>query len=148
MSYNKGGYAAGPQLVAAEAAKSASQDQQQAGPQNNAYSDTAFQGQASQVQTSEAPLASAVPQAPGSDLIDGLAGIVFAPGRAIVRLVNPEPGPKDLPMIVLISAGFWWAGWWAFNKYVLSDTSKTRLKALRKKIETTEIDEDDEEGDE
>ena len=71
-------------------------------------------------------------QVPGLDLFDGLMSLVLAPGRALVSVVTPNPGPKELPLVILISAGTWWAAWWAFNKYVLKNSSSSVENSRRR----------------
>jgi hypothetical protein len=52
---------------------------------------------------------------PGFDLIDGVANVLFCPGRAIMLQTAP-PGQglsgKDLPVVILLSAAVWYGCYW------------------------------------
>lgn len=82
----------------------------------------------------------------GFDLIETVTGVLFAPGRALVSMVRPgEPSVKDLPLIIGLSAGFWWAAWWAFNKYYLEAKASEpeTVVRIRKKRKTVRVVEDE-----
>lgn len=97
-------------------------------------------------QSAPAPAApeGAPPAAPGFDLVDGVASILFAPGRAIVGQFH-QPTMRDLPLIIGLSAAFYYGCWWAYQKWFAEAeyTPKVRVKRA-KAVRVVEDDEDEE----
>lgn len=64
---------------------------------------------------------------PGFDLIDGVANVLFCPGRAIM-LQTASPGQglsgKDLPVVILLSAAVWYGCYW------LATSSSSPLQSI------------------
>lgn len=103
------------------------------------------------IQQPQAPPSS---EAPGSDLVDGFASILFAPGRAIVAQFHP-PTMKDLPIIIGLSAAIYWAlykfvwpmieeSFMPFSSGIASGPTRRR-NSRRKKVAAVEIEEEEDE---
>lgn len=78
------------------------------------------------------PAQAAAAETPGFGLVDGVMSLVLAPGRAIIGTIN-QPTMRDLPLVIGISAAFWWAAWWAFNKYYLNADSGNNIPFVKKR---------------
>jgi hypothetical protein len=118
------------------------------GTGGNAYGDqpmSAASMSAPQGAIQPAAASAASSEAPGFGLVDGLMSLVLAPGRAIIGSIQ-EPTMRDLPLVIGISAAFWWASWWAFNKYYLQApegaTPVVKVKRVKRVKEVEEEDED------
>lgn len=98
----------------------------------------AVQQSATPGQTPQAPQ-----EAPGFDLVDGIASVLFAPGRAIVGQFHP-PTMKDLPLIIGLSAAFYWAAWWAYEKWFAETEYTPKVRVKRAKAVRVVEDEDEE----
>ena len=51
---------------------------------------------------------------------------------------------RDLPLVIGISAAFWWASWWAFNKYYLNASSEVPVVKVKRVKRVKEVEEEDE----
>jgi len=135
-SYNDSSFTKGQQAAKAAPAPEGAYQQTQQAPQG-AVQQSATPGQAPAAQ-----------EAPGFDLVDGIASVLFAPGRAIVGQFHP-PTMKDLPLIIGLSAAFYWAAWWAYEKWVApqfdgeSDEKPTRVRIKRLKPRRVVVEDED-----
>lgn len=85
----------------------------------------------------------APPAAPGFDLVDGVASILFAPGRAIVGQFH-QPTMRDLPLIIGLSAAFYYGCWWAYQKWFAEAEYTPKVRVKRAKAVRVVDDEDEE----
>lgn len=78
-------------------------------------------------------------EAPGIDIVDWVASILCAPGRAIVGQVR-QPTMKDLPIILGVSALTWWLSYrylWPLAQEHLLDWHEPKPKK-KKMVEVEE----------
>ena len=120
---------------------------------SNSYTD-ASAASAATAETAPQTQAQALPEgpAPGFDLVDSAASVLFAPGRAVISAIR-TPTMKDLPLVVGISAVTWWLLWkyaWPHVSEYLFDSSndsknegvQAKPKKKRKMVEV-EVEEED-----
>lgn len=104
------------------------------------------------------PSASTAERVPGFDLIDGVANVLFCPGRAIMLQTAPQGlSGKDLPVVILISAAVWYGMYWLATSQssplqnVFGSPVKKRVFRVPRKgkvISSSEEEEDEQEEEE
>ena len=117
-----------------------------------------MQNQAAETVIDVSPNPSPLPEGgkiPGFDLIDGVANVLFCPGRAIMLQTAPQGlSAKDLPVVILLSAAVWYGMYWLATSqsspflsgvFSMDETPKRKKRVFRvpKKGKVISSDEED-----